>query len=287
MHSQIIRHFNYLSLQLGGARKKVNTFIIGAQKGGTTALLNYLSHSPEVALNINKKPGFFSQNSYSSKSELKHESGFLHRNKRDRLLETSPDYLYYPFVAERIYRYNSEAKILILLRNPVSRAFSHYMMFKNLHDLSREKKEKLISKFEFSRSYGRPMVDLINREIFPSFSEIICNEIENGNEKNLEPSILRRGVYYTQVQKYLNIFPLENILIIESTSLLEQRSETLKHICEFLEINNQFLNEIALEKKHTGKYSEELNEEDRKFLKKFYENHNQILFELIKKDFDW
>ncbi len=146
--------------------QKVNTFIVGTQKGGTSALYYYLEKSPEVSGGYKKEIGFFSQEHTSKLGKDWYERQFATFKKKPKiLLDATPEYLYYPSVPERIYKYNPDAKIIILLRNPVMRAYSHYNMFKQLHNLPASKKNKLIKRF-WSSSSANPMITLLTKKKF-------------------------------------------------------------------------------------------------------------------------
>ena len=93
--------------------QKVNTFIVGTQKGGTSALYYYLEKSPEVSGGYKKEIGFFSQEHTSKLGKDWYERQFATFKKKPKiLLDATPEYLYYPSVPERIYKYNPDPKIL-------------------------------------------------------------------------------------------------------------------------------------------------------------------------------
>ncbi|WP_081210032.1 sulfotransferase family protein [Salegentibacter sediminis] len=272
---------NYLNIK---PYQKVNTFIVGTQKGGTSALFNYLEKSPEVTGGYKKEIGFFSKEQIFRLGTYWYEKQFSKSKKAAKIfLDASPEYLYHPSVPEKIYDYNPEAKIIILLRNPISRAFSHYNMFKNIHSLPEDKKEILIRKF--NKSDGKSMIPLINNEYFPDFMDLIKQEVENVN--SLEPSFIRRGYYYEQIKRYIDLFPNEQILILESSTLRENKKATLTNICSFLNISLKFLDHQEYENKHVGKYSEKMRPEEEKYLRDHYKEHNEKLFQLLNKRFDW
>ena len=114
---------------------KVNTFIVGAPKAGTTSLHYYLNQHADVSMSSVKEPNFFSSKEveslfYNSKciDDSNDYHGLFSKEKRQIIGEASVSYLYYEKVPNRIHDYNSEAKIIIMLREPVERSFSHYLM---------------------------------------------------------------------------------------------------------------------------------------------------------------
>ena len=116
---------------------KVDFFIVGAPKAGTTSLYHYLSEHPQIEMSSQKEPDYFSdkaineQGMYYGKNRVntldKYESLFV---QKESVVygEASVSYLFYENVPEDIKKYNPNAKIIIMLRNPIERAFSHYLM---------------------------------------------------------------------------------------------------------------------------------------------------------------
>ena len=117
---------------------KVDFFIVGAPKSGTTSLYHYLASHPDIFMSSKKEPNYFSkseikqQELYYPIDELDSFSDYkilFSGSKEGQILgESSVSYLFYPEVASKLHEHNSSAKIIILLRNPIERAFSHYLM---------------------------------------------------------------------------------------------------------------------------------------------------------------
>ena len=116
----------------------VDFFIVGAPKAGTTSLFYYLNKNKGICMSSIKEPNFFSsqdlkiQKIYYDSLILdnlkEYERIFTPKNKQQIIGEASVSYLFYPNVANRIFDYNPRSKIIIILRDPVERAFSHYSM---------------------------------------------------------------------------------------------------------------------------------------------------------------
>ena len=118
-------------------RLKVDFFIVGAPKAGTTSLYYYLNEHPEIVMSTQKETDFFSDESlqkqrlYYGKNRIETIEKYhaLFRQKQDKIYgEASVSYLFYEDVPKKIKTYNPKAKIIIMLRNPTDRAFSHYLM---------------------------------------------------------------------------------------------------------------------------------------------------------------
>jgi hypothetical protein len=199
-----------------------NFFIVGAPKCGTTALFRFLENHPQVFLSDPKEVNFFSkkeleeQRLYYQDFKPKNENEYLNLFKnvdtQQKIIgEASVSYLYYPEVAGRIHSFNPDSKIVILLRDPVARAWSHYLMDKRLGLV---KKELM--------------------EIFQSGEAI--------DRLNFQQYFLL-GNYASQVEKYLDLFGKKNVKIFFTEELKSNRNNTIQKLYRFLGIQNFELTE--------------------------------------------
>ena len=194
---------------------KVNTFIVGAPKTGTTSLYYYLNQHTNVCMSSIKEPNFFSAkevNSLFYKSQIVDEINEYHKlfsqNKKQIIGEASVSYLFFDEVPNRIYKYNPKAKIIILLRNPIERALSHYLMDFRLGFCSEN----------FEDIIAQP-------EIFPQYYQ----------------QYLELGNYFLQLKRYLNVFNENQLSIVFYDDLKSDSQKVMKHIFSFLEIEFQHL----------------------------------------------
>ena len=194
---------------------KVNLFIVGAPKAGTTSLHHYLNEYPEILMSIIKEPDFFSdieiqeQGLYYGSSRInnitKYNSLFSDWIDESIIGEASVSYLFYPNVPQRIKIYNDNSKIIIMLRNPIERAFSHYLMDYRLGLTSN------------------------------SFEE----EFDKKTTLNFQQYFLL-GNYFQQVKRYLDIFGKENVHIIWYSDFIEKTENELNKVISFLGLNTDF-----------------------------------------------
>src|SRR5215469_13417957 len=112
-------------------------FIVGAANSGTTSLYGYLKQHPDVFMPALKEPHYFAQVTPSHKQRhlrtiIRNQAAYLrlfHRADGCKAIgEASPSYLWDANAPYRIARAIPDAKIIILLRDPVERAYSHYLM---------------------------------------------------------------------------------------------------------------------------------------------------------------
>ena len=194
---------------------KVNTFIVGAPKTGTTSLYYYLNQHTNVCMSSIKEPNFFSAkevNSLFYKSQIVDDINEYHKlfsqNKKQIIGEASVSYLFFNEVPNRIYKYNPKAKIIIILRNPIERALSHYLMDFRLGFCSEN----------FEDIIAQP-------EIFPQYYQ----------------QYLELGNYFLQLKRYLNVFNENQLSIVFYDDLKSNSQKVMKHIFSFLEIEFQDL----------------------------------------------
>ena len=209
-----------------------NFFTVGAAKSGTTSLYQYLNQHPEVFVPEIKEPCFFSfaekQVSFSNEVSffITKWHDYLNLYKKSvgfkAVGDFSTPYLYfYKETIQNIKKFipNYQGlKIIIILRNPIDRAFSQYMH--NVRDL----REKL------------------------SFEEAIKLEEKRMAENyHFDFFYIDRGFYYRQVKAYLENFKNVKIFLFEEYK--KNVFAVLKGICEFLEIDSSPLNNIDVSKK--------------------------------------
>ena len=198
---------------------KVDFFIVGAPKAGTTSLYHYLSEHPQVEMSSQKEPDYFSdkaihkQGMYYGKNRVntldKYESLFV---QKESVVygEGSVSYLFYDNVAEDIKKYNPNAKIIIMLRNPIERAFSHYLMDYRLGLIS------------------------------DSFENVIAKKSNHKNAHLFHQQYIEVSKYAKQIQRYLDFFEKKNILFIDYEDFKKNGSRTVGQVYDFLNISTEF-----------------------------------------------
>jgi hypothetical protein len=196
-------------------KRKPNFFIVGTPKSGTTSLFNYLEQHPNIFVPKIKEPHYFSsaevENSYYKIPIINNLEDYLNLYKEasnsKAIGDFSTSYLYNLECAEKIKKFNYEAKIIILLRNPVDRAVSHYLMDYNL---------------------GYVKVSLM---------EILKDPVRNAKHYQ---QYVSRGFYNDQIKNYFKHYDKSNILIVLSDDFFNNPSNIIAKIFEFLEVNKTF-----------------------------------------------
>src|SRR4051812_46716716 len=122
--------FSIASLRypLAHYRASPDFIIIGVQKGGTSSLFEYLKQHPNIKTSVVKEVHYYDSD---YKKGMKWYRSFFPLNEKNKKIiygEASPYYFFHPLVPERIYKDNPNIKLILLLRDPVDRAYSHYQM---------------------------------------------------------------------------------------------------------------------------------------------------------------
>src|SRR5260370_17949929 len=110
--------------------------IIGTQRGGTTSLYFYLTELSGIAEAQNKEVHFFDDyyreglRWYRSQFPTYFQKYYFERIRKQRFItgESSPYYLYHPVVPKRLAAIRPNARLIVLLRNPVDRSYSHHWL---------------------------------------------------------------------------------------------------------------------------------------------------------------
>jgi hypothetical protein len=191
--------------------ERLDFIVAGAQKSGTTALNYYLKRHPRIALPIKKELHFFDNDELFAGNFISYES--LHRMFRpaapDAIAgENTPNYLYWPPAFPRIRAYNPAIKLIIILRNPIDRAFSQWNM-QRVRDLE---------PFDF--------LDAIRAE-----PERLA---KLPPERLRKFAYLDRGRYGEQLTRALSIFPRDQFLIIKYEEFRACQSDFVNEVFRFL-----------------------------------------------------
>jgi hypothetical protein len=273
-------------------KRQPDFLIVGAQKAGTSSLESFLSQHPRIACANKKEVGFFSRDRIYDRGAAWYARQFPRRRGPGvQLFEATPEYLYYPFVAERIARFNPRMKVIILLRNPVERAFSAWNMFRQMHSSPVVRDGTIKEYLEDANPEAKdPVIELLTRKEFPDFHSCVeaeLNAIRTGPAGALEPSFVRRGLYYEQVQRFYEHFPRESILILESAELKRDRTAALTRVLGFLGLPQPDWRQTALRDQHVRQYDSPMDESTRRVLQEFFEQPNARLYEAIGRTFGW
>lgn len=268
--TQLFRQGTYLIRLMPGF------IIIGAQRCGTTSLYNYLAKHPGVLPALQKEVHFFDYNFkkgiawYRShfQSHL-YKYYFRRRLKQDCITgEASPYYIFHPHASKRIHETIPKVKLIILLRNPIDRAYSHYHLEIRLGNETLSF-EDAIEKEE-DRLHGE-IEKIRENEHYYSFNHI-------------NYSYLTRGIYVDQIRYWMRFFQKEQILILRSEDFYDNPPIIFRKVIDFLGLPAYELNEY---KKYNKANYQKMEKAIRKRLIDYFAPHNQRLYDILGESFDW
>jgi Sulfotransferase domain len=250
------------------ARPLPDFLIIGAQKAGTTALYAYLRRHPAITGPSWKEVSYFDR--HYGRGEAWYRGNFPNRVRaRGKLVgEASPSYIFHPLGPERAKALVPEARLVALVRNPVDRALSHYH-----HEVA------------------------LGREPLPFEDALDAEEDRLGGEEErlaADPSYFSRawwshayksrGRYAKQLERWLAVFPREQLLILPSEDLGGEPGRTHARVLDFLGAAPHRLD--AYPRVYERQY-EAMRPETRERLAAEFEAPNRRLYELLGRDLGW
>lgn len=225
----------------------VNFLICGTQKGGTTTLNCYLREHPEICVAEKKEVHFFDDEAYfrGKTPDYAEYHSFFSPQSRHRLVgESTPEYMYFHDAPRRIWEYNPDMKIIVVLRNPIERAYSHWNM-----------------------EYSRKM------ETLP-FWDAIRSEPERCRQvlplQHRFHSYIDRGFYLEQLRRLWFYFSKQRVLALKSEYLRDHPADALGEICEFLGVAPY--ERIVPKTLHARSYVSKMDERERDYLRYVFEH---------------
>lgn len=207
----------------------VSFLIAGVQKGGTTALFDYLVEHPSLELPAIKEAHFFDDErgvDWSAPDYDRYHALFSRPAPAVRG-EATPIYLYWPNCLERIAAYNPAMRLILLFRDPVERAWSHWRMERG--------RGVEPHPFAWCIRQGRDRVDSAEAP---------------GHHR--EYSYVERGFYGAQLAKLYTIFPREQVLLLRSEALVANPDQVLGQVTDFLGVQ-RFPGPITPRRSHVGR----------------------------------
>jgi sulfotransferase family protein len=225
-----------------GRRKieRLDFILAGVQKSGTTALHYFLSRHPHITMGNRQEMHFFDNEEIFSRPV---DYELLHQHFRPVPASTiagecTPIYIYWKPAMERIWKYNPKIKLLIILRNPVERAFAHWNM---------------------QRFKGREPLD---------FLDAVTQEKSRAREaaplQSRRYSYVDRGFYAEQLERVLKFFPQEQVKIIKFEEFRDKKSEMLNAMFRFLGVGP--IVSSRDKDRNVVPYEREMTADERKYL---------------------
>jgi Sulfotransferase domain len=238
-----------------GKVEQLDFIVAGAQKCGTTALHYQLGKHPQIALPNKEELHFFDDEEVFARPP---DHTKLHKNFRpaSRAVvagESTPIYLYWRPAMERIWNYNPRMKLVVLLRNPIERAFSHWNM---------------------QRERGYETLDFLD-----------ALEAEEKRQQEAAPlqsrrfSYVGRGLYAEQLERVFHLFPRDQVKLVRFEDLRHDFASAVNSIFTFIGVEAR--HKIQNKERNPIAYEREITKGERAQVYRFFENDIARLEKLL------
>jgi hypothetical protein len=255
-----------LRRRMGESRALPGTVILGAQKSGTTSLHYYLVQHPGVTAPLRKEVHYFDSN--FERGEGWYRAHFGPTDVLSLNLDSSPYYLFHPAVPQRLHALLPQVKLIVLLRDPVRRAYSHYW-----HERDKDR-EKLSFEDAVAAEPGR--IDAAHEALAQGS---IAHSAEHQHF-----SYLARGRYAEQLERWFATFPREQFLILRFEELAREPLAVLNRTLGFLGLPPATT--VSLEARHKRSYPP-MAESTAARLREYFEPYNRNLETLLGRSMGW
>ena len=247
-----IRTFHAIGYLSHNNRKLPDFIIIGAQKGGTSSLYYYLKFHPQVKRPIKKEIHYF--NIFYDKGLRWYKAHFPLQSDKYMTGEASPGYIFHPETAKRIRDLIPKVKLIVLLRDPLERAYSAYQMNRRLGIDPRASFNAAIEYELETKKNHKGDYDYNRHNFF----------------------YLERGKYASQLSTWTKYFDKNQILVIDSNLFFNNTPEALKEVYSFLGIKEEYPK--TYKPMNVGNYPP-LSKENYKSLKEYFRKDISLLKE--------
>lgn len=249
-----------------GLRLLPSVLVLGAARAGSTSLYTYLLDHPRLAAPSHKEIHYFDLN--FGRGLAWYQRHFPLRRSGRITGEASPYYVFHPHAPERVRRTVPNARLIVLVRNPIDRAYSQHQL------ACRRGREQLA--FEEA-------IDAEPLRVDPETERILADPTYR-SLAHRHHSYLARGRYAEQLERWLSLFPREQLLVVRSEDLFADPAETMSNVHSFLGLR-------AHEKSRYEPYNQQpytdLAPATRRRLADYFAPHNRRLAELLGRDLGW
>lgn len=270
------RAYRGLGTATAPLRLQPGFIMIGGQRCGTTSLFRNLRAHPQLMpARYRKGINYFDLNYYRGMPWYR---GHFPIERLARLatsgygepvgFEASGYYLYHPFTAERLARDLPGVKLLVMLRDPVERAFSAY-------------------KHEYARGYERESFERaleLEDERLAGEVERMRDDITYESLSHRHHSYRHRGHYAEQLERFLEHFPQEQVHVVDSAAYFAEPESTYRAVLEFLDLRPF---KPAVFAQVNARPGASMKPETRQFLEEYYAPHNERLVKLLESPPSW
>lgn len=246
----------------------VDFSIAGFERCGTTTLDDYLREHPQIGMGSRKEVHFFDSDALFAAEDPDYRLYHRYFDGSPRLAvrgDATPVYGTWPGAYKRMQRYNPAMRLILLMRNPIDRAYSDWNM-------SRLNGGEPLS---FSEAIRAPQETL--RTGLPAY-----------RRKTDSPwfGYAQRGLYAKQLEHLWQYFPRQQTLALKAEKMYRDHQETFDLVCAFLDVSPHRLS--APRRLNSREYAESIGAEDRSYLLSMFEADTSALESLLGWDCsDW
>ena len=254
---------------LTAGRRGLPDFIIaGAQKAGTTSLFGYLEGHPQCISSSTKEVHYFDKNYQRGEAWYRmhfppHHAADSAGDARPQCFESSPYYMSEPRVPTRVHALLPNVKLIFLLRNPTTRAYSHYQ-----HSVLRRR--ELLSFQEAIDAEAERLAGeearMLTDESYSSFA-------------HQHFSYLHRGLYADQLIAWQKHFAPRQMLVLEAEQMFRQPAAVFAEVLSFLELDDW--QPATFQNLNCGRYKDPMASAARARLEAYFAPHNERLQDLL------
>lgn len=198
----------------GGPKAPVGIFLAGVQKAGTTSMHAYMASHPALSPGSVKETHFFDNEGldWNVPDYSAFHTFFSAVPSEAQAFDATPIYTFWPPALDRIRRYNPAARLIVLLRDPIERAYSHWAM----------ERRRGLETLPFAEAIreGRTRLPTAS-PLLPAWRVF---------------SYVERGFYVDQVRRALGLFPRNQLLFLDSAELRRCPAEVLRRVAAFLDL---------------------------------------------------
>lgn len=243
------------------SRQLPGAIIVGAAKAGTTQLFAYMLRHPRCFGPVNKEIHYFSY--WHERGLPWYRAQFPLRQRVERVrgicLEASPSYLPTPEALRRMHEALPHAAIIAILRDPITRAFSHFQ-----HQRTRRREAR-------------------------TFDEVVASSVGSTNALGptsaMEIKYVANGYYARHLEALLQIYPREQVLILDSDDLFDDTNRVCQQVFGFLGLEPFDVQPDKIYNR--GFYRETIDDATRELLREHFRPHDEWLVQLTGRRFRW
>jgi tetratricopeptide (TPR) repeat protein len=238
--------------------------IIGSPRCGTTSLYKYITSHPQILPAANKEICFFSE--HFNKGLAWYQAHFPPQIDAHHFFtgEATPTYLTHPLAASRLHGCLPKVRLIVILRNPVDRALSHYQMLVRRGTECRTFKKAIDAELQLLA--GATEISLAHKSYWKD-----CHYIY-------------KSLYACSLKQWMNLFPREQLLILQSEEFYANPAATLSQVFEFLDLPDYQLGNYQ---KYNGGNYQPADDVVSQRLREYFQPHNLELAEDTNREFIW